>query len=112
MTLHHSTGMRILVPLDDSIQAQRVLAYVRALAQRSDSTIHLIRATDIEGQTSFASFNSLEHNAVRLRNGGLQVEWSISRGLDAETAIRMAEAKWKPGIIALASMKSSGSTVG
>jgi nucleotide-binding universal stress UspA family protein len=103
--MQNSIGMRILVPLDDSMQAQRVLAYVRALAQRSNATINLIRATDVEDETSF---NSLEQNAARLRDEGLAVEWSVFGGIDAETAIRMAEAQWKPDVIALASIKSSG----
>ena len=97
--------MRILVPLDDSMQAQRVLAYVKVLAARSDGTLKLIRATDIEDETSFGS---LEQNARRLEDAGCSVEWSVIGGVDAETAIHAAETEWKPDLIALASTKSSG----
>ena len=44
--------MRILVPLDDAIQAQRVLAYVKVLAARGHGTLKLIRATDVEAGSS------------------------------------------------------------
>jgi nucleotide-binding universal stress UspA family protein/sporulation protein YlmC with PRC-barrel domain len=98
-------GLRILVPLDDSVQAQRVLAYVRLLAAATHGTLNLIRATDVEDETSF---NSLAQNAERLRDTGVSVEWSVVGGVDAETAIGAAEAAWQPDLIALASTKSSG----
>jgi nucleotide-binding universal stress UspA family protein len=104
MTSHRSVGTRILVPLDDSVQAQRVLAYVQVLAARSGGELKLIRATDVEDETSF---NSLEQHARRLRDAGLRVEWSVMGGVDAETAILSAEAAWQPDLIALASMKAS-----
>jgi nucleotide-binding universal stress UspA family protein len=96
--------MRILVPLDDSMQAQRVLGYVRALAARTGASLKLIRATDVEDETSF---NSLEQNARRLLDTGFSVEWSVVGGVDAKTAILAAEADWQPELIALASVKAS-----
>jgi nucleotide-binding universal stress UspA family protein len=104
MTPQRSAGRRILVPLDDSVQAQRVLAYVRVLAAGSGGELKLIRATDLEDGTSF---NSLEQHARRLRDAGFVVEWSVMGGVDAETAILSAEAEWQPDLIALASMKAS-----
>ena len=75
-----ASGLRILVPLDDSVQAQRVLAYVTLLATATDGTLYLIRATDVEDQTSF---NSLAQNAKRLRLAGVSVEWNVVGGVDA-----------------------------
>jgi nucleotide-binding universal stress UspA family protein len=104
MTSQRSAGTRILVPLDDSVQAQRVLAYVQVLAARSGGELKLIRATDVEDETSF---NSLEQHARRLRDAGFVVDWTVTGGVDAETAILSAEAAWQPDLIALASMKAS-----
>jgi nucleotide-binding universal stress UspA family protein/sporulation protein YlmC with PRC-barrel domain len=100
-----ASGLRILVPLDDSIQAQRVLAYVRLLTVASDGKLYLIRATDADDETSF---NSLAQNAERLRRVGASVEWNVIGGVDAVSAIRASEAAWQPDLIALASTKSSG----
>jgi nucleotide-binding universal stress UspA family protein/sporulation protein YlmC with PRC-barrel domain len=100
-----TSGLRILVPLDDSIQAQRVLAYVRLLTVASHGKLYLIRATDGDDETSF---NSLAQNAERLRRVGASVEWNVIGGVDAVSAIRTAEAAWQPDLIALASTKSSG----
>ena len=95
--------MRILVPLDDSLQAQRVLAYVKVLARTTHGKLKLIRATDVEDETSF---NSLEQNAAHLQEDGFSVEWSVIGGVDAETAIHATEAEWQPDLIALASTQS------
>jgi nucleotide-binding universal stress UspA family protein len=81
-----------------------VLAYVRVLTARTDGKLKLIRATEVEDGTSF---NSLEQNARRLQDAGFAVEWSIMRGVDAETAILTAEAEWRPDLIALSSLKAS-----
>jgi nucleotide-binding universal stress UspA family protein len=98
-------AMRLLVPLDDSLQAQRVLALVVPLAERTGARVKLIRATDLDDD---ARFNSLERNAQRLGDAGVSVEWSVLRGVDAETAIYTTETEWQPDLIALASTKSSG----
>jgi nucleotide-binding universal stress UspA family protein len=97
-------SLRILVPLDDSLQAQRVLGYASALAALSDGKLKLIRATDVEDDTSF---NSLAQNAERLRASGLSVEWSVVGNIDAMHAIETAAGAWRPDLIALASTKSS-----
>jgi nucleotide-binding universal stress UspA family protein len=97
-------SMRILVPLDDSPQSQRVLGYASALAALGDGRLNLIRATDIEDDTSF---NSLAQNAERLRDSGLSVEWSVVGDVDALTAIETAARAGRADLIALASSKSS-----
>ncbi|MBV9354533.1 MAG: universal stress protein, partial [Chloroflexi bacterium] len=101
----HERGLRILVPLDDSFQAQRVLVYAWTLATATHGALRPVRATDIEDATSF---DSLASNAERLRDAGLLVEWSVLGGVDAETAIRTEAAAWQPDLIALATMKSYG----
>jgi len=97
--------VRILVPLDDSIQAQRVLGYVRALARASHGVVKLVRVTDIEDDTSF---NSLAQNAARLHQDGIAVEWSVASGVDAVHGILDAAAPWQPDVIAMASRSTSG----
>jgi nucleotide-binding universal stress UspA family protein len=97
-------SLRILVPLHDSQLAQRVLGYASALAALSDGKLKLIRATDVEEDTSF---DSLAQNAERLRDSGLSVEWSVVGDTDAVTAIETAAREWRPDLIALASTKSS-----
>src|SRR6266536_2797592 len=99
-----SGGLRILVPLDDSPQAQRALGYASALAAATAGTLKLIRATDVEDDSSF---NSLAQNAERLRDSGVSVEWSVVGGVDAVAAIKTAASAWRPDLIALASTKSS-----
>jgi nucleotide-binding universal stress UspA family protein/sporulation protein YlmC with PRC-barrel domain len=96
--------MRILVPLDDSMQAQRVLRYARFLAAASHGRIKLVRATDVEDNTSF---NSLAANAARIEDEGISVEWSVVGGVDARTAILNEAAAWQPDLIAMASMTTS-----
>jgi nucleotide-binding universal stress UspA family protein len=103
--VRQSDSLRILVPLDDSIQAQRVLGYVKALIAATHGSLMLIRATDVEDVTSF---NSLGQNAERLREAGLSVEWKVIGDVDAETAISTTATAWQPDLIALASTKSSG----
>ena len=98
-------GVRILAPLDDTSQARRVLAYVTGLVAWTHGKLRLVRATDFEDETSF---NSLEQTATRLRDAGVNVEWNVLGGVDAETAIHTVELEWQPDLIALASMKSSG----
>jgi nucleotide-binding universal stress UspA family protein len=98
-------GLRILVPLDDSFQAQRVLDYVRALAVSTDGIVKLVRITDIEDETSF---NSLARNAERLADAGVSVEWDVISGVDAETGIQQAMTAWQPTLLALASTRASG----
>jgi nucleotide-binding universal stress UspA family protein len=95
---------RILVPLNDSIQAQRVLGYVRALAIRSQAQVKLLRATDIEDDTSF---NSLASNAARLKDDGVAVEWNVAKGVDASTAIDNEAATWQPDLVAMTSRSQS-----
>src|ERR1700747_3469885 len=97
-------SLRILVPLDDSPRAQRVLGYASALAALADGKLKLIRATDVEDDTSFGS---LAQHAERLRDSGLSVEWRVVGDTDALTAIESAAREWRPDVIALASTKSS-----
>jgi nucleotide-binding universal stress UspA family protein len=97
-------GLRILVPLDDSMQAQRVLGYVRTLAVASHGRIKLVRATDVEDDTSF---NSLAANAARLLDDGFAVEWSVASGVDGRTAIMNEATAWQPDLIAMASRSPS-----
>jgi nucleotide-binding universal stress UspA family protein len=97
-------GLRILVPLDDSIQAQRVLRYVRVLVRASDGHVKLVRATDVEDDTSF---NSLAANAARMQDAGISVEWSVASGIDATTAITREASEWQPDLIAMSSRSES-----
>jgi nucleotide-binding universal stress UspA family protein len=92
------------VPLDDSIQAQRVLRYVRILVAASNGHVKLVRATDVEDDTSF---NSLAANAERMQDDGVSVEWSVASGVDATTAITREESDWQPHLIAMSSRSES-----
>jgi nucleotide-binding universal stress UspA family protein len=101
----NADGLRVLVALDDSEQAQRVVAYVGLLAATAPGQIKLIRATDID---EAAIFDSLPENARRLRESGLSVEWRVVPGIDAVSAI-VAEARaWDPDLIAMSTTKWSG----
>jgi nucleotide-binding universal stress UspA family protein len=92
------------VPLGDSIQANRVLRYVRTLAAVSHGQVKLVRATDIEDETSF---NSLAANAARMQDSGISVEWSVVSGVDATTAIGREVSDWQPDLIAMTSRSTS-----
>jgi nucleotide-binding universal stress UspA family protein/sporulation protein YlmC with PRC-barrel domain len=104
VTPSHDAGLRILAPLDDSVESQRALTYAQALATATGGSLKLVRATDLDDQ---ARFNSLASNAERLRDAGVDVEWSVVSGVDGQTAIREAEAAWRPDLIALATTKMS-----
>jgi nucleotide-binding universal stress UspA family protein/sporulation protein YlmC with PRC-barrel domain len=101
----HSAGLRILVPLDDAPPSQRALAYAQALASATGGKLKLVRATQVEDETSV---NSLARIAERLQDAGDTVEWSVVDGVDGQTAIRHAEATWQPDLIIMATRKASG----
>src|SRR5688572_16814147 len=94
-----ATGLRILVPLDDSPAAQRALLYAGALAGATQGRIKLFRATDLEAE---AGFNSLAHHAQHLREAGIAVEWTVLEGVDAGTAVLDTAHVWRPELIAMA----------
>jgi nucleotide-binding universal stress UspA family protein len=107
---------RILVPLDGSDLAERVLPYVEALAKQFGSTVILLLATDlprvllttgaapggtplavpvinpkpiVEGERRAAA-GYLDAVAERLRAGGLTVECEQPNGPAAETIVEGA----------------------
>ena len=104
MATSHDASLRILVPLDDSIQAPRALTYAQALATATGGRLKLVRATDLDDE---ARFNSLASHARRLQDAGVAIEWSVVSGVDGQTAIREAESTWQPDLIVLATTMSS-----
>ena len=105
MTPSHDAGLRILAPLDDSVESQRALTCAQALAAATGCRLKLVRATDLDDE---ARFNSLVSSARRLQDAGVDVEWSVVSGVDGQKAIREAEAEWQPDLIALATTSLSG----
>jgi nucleotide-binding universal stress UspA family protein len=105
MATSNDAGLRILAPLDDSVQSQRALTYAQALATATGGRLKLLRATDLDDE---ARVNSLASSANRLQEAGVAVEWTVVSGVDGQTAIREAEATWQPDLLALATTKSSG----
>jgi nucleotide-binding universal stress UspA family protein/sporulation protein YlmC with PRC-barrel domain len=101
----HDAGLRILVPLDDSIQAPRALTYAQALATATGGRLKLVRATDVDDEPRS---NSLASYARRVQDAGIAVEWSVVSGVDGQTAIREAESTWQPDLIVLATTMWSG----
>ena len=105
MAIANDAGLRILAPLDDSMQSQRALTYAQSLATATGGRLKLLRATDLDDE---AHANSLASTARRLEDAGVAVEWSVVHGVDGPTAIREAEVTWQPDLIALATTMLSG----
>jgi nucleotide-binding universal stress UspA family protein len=97
-------GLRVLVPLDETPQARRVLDYVQALVAATGGVLKLIRASGVEAE---AGYNGLAYTANHLRETGLTVESSVVADRDAVSAILAAAREWQPDLIAMATRKSS-----
>ena len=44
----HTVGLRVLVPLDESLQAERALLYARAVVRATGGLLLLVRASGVE----------------------------------------------------------------
>ena len=112
---------KILIPLDGSELAAKILPRVKDLVKASDGEITLIRvghyATDeqVGEATPGVIFEAaveenrvarryLEQTAAALRSEGIEVRWVYMRGVPAETIIAYAEAEGMD-LIAMASRK-------
>jgi nucleotide-binding universal stress UspA family protein/sporulation protein YlmC with PRC-barrel domain len=96
--------LRILVPLDESPSALRVLPYAQALASATHGTLQLIRASGMEDD---AGYQRLSYRAQQLQDAGISVEWSVVNDVDAVSAIVEAARTWRPDLVAMATLKSS-----
>src|SRR5690349_17150437 len=99
-----ATGLRVLVPLDDSPEALRALRYALALASTTNGQLKLIRASDIEDPNDVTSLANYGH---LLQEAGNAVEWSVAKDVDASTAILDAARTWQPDLIVMATTVSS-----
>jgi nucleotide-binding universal stress UspA family protein len=97
-------GLRVLVPLDETPQARRVLDYAQALVAPTRGVLKLVRASGVEAK---AGYDSLACTAERLREAGLTVESTVVAEEDAVTAILQAARAWQPDLIAMATNKRS-----
>ncbi len=97
-------GLRVLVPLDETPQAQRVLEYAQALVAATYGVLRLIRASGVEAE---AGYDSLAFTIERLREAGVTVEGTVVADEAAATAILEAATAWQPDLIAMATSKRS-----
>src|SRR5579864_5936204 len=91
-----SVGFRVMVPLDESDQAQRALVYARILARATGGPILLVRASGVESE---AGYNKLSNIARRLQDEGLSVDWQVIEGEDAVSAILETAKAQRPDLI-------------
>jgi nucleotide-binding universal stress UspA family protein len=97
-------GLRVLVPLDETPQARRVLEYAQALVADTGGVLKLVRASGVEAD---AGNDSLAYPAERLREARLTVESTVVANEDAVTTILQAARAWQPDLIAMATNKRS-----
>lgn len=95
------TGLRVLVPLDETVQAQRALVYARGIAHATGGEIMLVRASGVEAE---AGYDKLSNVAARLRNEGLSAAWKVVEGEDAVSAILKTADDWQPDLIIMTTM--------
>ena len=77
-------GLRVMVPLDESLQAQRALFYARAVVEATGGEMLLVRASGVEEQ---AGYDKLANVARRVQDEGLSVAWKVIEGDDAVQAV-------------------------
>src|SRR5262245_20201770 len=88
---------RMLVPLDGSAQADRVLPYASGLATRLHTTLLLLSIVDLRVASSARARGDVEQHlqqAVdRLHRQGVQATVAISAGRPAEEMLAVAESQ-------------------
>ena len=98
------SGLRILVPLDETPQAKRVLEYAQALVVATHGVLKLVRASGVEAE---AGYDSLAFIVQHLRETGINVESTVVPDQAAVTTILQAANDWQPDLIAMATSKRS-----
>ncbi|HEX8969872.1 MAG TPA: universal stress protein, partial [Chloroflexota bacterium] len=98
------SGLRVLVPLDETAQARGALVYAQALAQATHSELKLLRASGIEAEVGF---DSLDNYAEHVRQTGVAVHSTVVKDQAAESAILEAVRSWRPDLITMATRKWS-----
>src|SRR5690349_11074197 len=83
--------LRILVPLDGSVQARRALVYARELAQGTGGRLLLVHSAP-GGPVDFIE-RRLDRIARRVEASGVATEWRIIDGQPAR-AIHEAATSW------------------
>src|SRR5579864_328793 len=89
-------GFRVMVPLDESDQAQRALVYARIVARATGGPVLLVRASGVESE---AGYDKLSNIARRVQEDGLSVDWHVVEGEDAVSAILETAKAWRPDLI-------------
>lgn len=97
---------KILVPLDGSEVAEKILPQVVDLAKSQNARIKLMSAAHFPGSTGFISEETrkqvaaaekekfeayLEKTAENLRGNGLQVDWAYKKGLASTEIVATAK---------------------
>jgi nucleotide-binding universal stress UspA family protein len=100
------TGLRILVPLDDSSQSERALPYAESLARATHGYLRLIRTTPSNTPTDYIE-RALERIARRVHQAGVPADWRVVEGAATPAILEVARS-WPADIIALATTKWSG----
>lgn len=107
---------RILVPLDGSILADRVLLHVRRLLVREDAEVLLFRVLEgsahgrpkvvQEMERGFASTH-LEDQRRRLADQGARVRSEVAEGDPADEILKRCET-WRPALVAMSTHGRTG----
>jgi len=96
----------IVIPLDGSALAKRVLAHALTIARTFDCNLHLVRATEeAEGESGPTEYIAQE--AASLRSAGFDVSQTVKAGSPADVIIEAAEAQAEP-LIAMTTHGRSG----
>ena len=107
---------RILVPLDGSILADRVLLHVRRLLLREDAEVLLFRVLEApshgrpkvvqEMERGFASTH-LEDQRRRLADQGARVRSEVAEGDPADEILKRCET-WRPALVTMSTHGRTG----
>jgi nucleotide-binding universal stress UspA family protein len=96
--------LRILVPLDGTVQARRALVYARPLAKALDGRLMIVHSADA-APLDFLE-RRLERIARRVESTGVPIEWQIVEGNATQVILEAARA-WNADLIAMATRKWS-----
>jgi nucleotide-binding universal stress UspA family protein len=98
---------RIMVPLDGSDLAQRVLTHALDMCRAFGATLVLLHVRDAHHGSSEASLRYLEFTRREYANSGVAIELATREGPVAEAIIRVAEEQ-RIDVIAMATHGRSG----
>ena len=119
-----SETRRILVPLDGSVRAERILPHVERLAPLLDARVTLLRVlepsrrAEVIGSSNTTDWGLgsekledarayLEHQRAHLTQSGIEVDTVLMRGI-ATHAVNQAAAEMKPDLLAMTSQGRTG----